>query len=338
MRLLSSKTLSLSALAPLALALAMAPAALAEPTQTAQYRVTFQANWSQSTHPNQFPGDRAHFSGLIGGLHNSSVTFWGPGQIATDGIENMAERGATSPFDSEIQAAINAGNASAVVRGGGIALSPGSASASFTANLNHPLLTLVSMVAPSPDWFVGVHDYSLIENGDWVQQRVIQLFSYDAGTDSGSNFIGSDINTNPPAPISLIRGGPLANGVPIGTFTISRQDTPPGPALELAEGRFKITATYRDFELARGDGQPVGLTRDTGFFWFFSPQNLEVVVKVVDGCGFNNHFWLFASGLTNVEVELRIEDTLTGQVNTYSNNLGNAFQPIQDTTAFNGCP
>ncbi|MEO1369007.1 MAG: spondin domain-containing protein, partial [Acidobacteriota bacterium] len=232
-------TLALSTL----VALAAAPAAVAEPTQTAQYRVTFQATWSASTHPSQFPGDRAHFSSLIGGVHNQNVTFWGPGQIASDGVEAMAERGATSPLDSEIQAAIDAGAARAIVRGGGIALSPGSASASFTASLDHPLLTLVSMVAPSPDWFLGLHDYSLLDNGDWVQQRVIPLFSYDAGTDSGSNFIGSDINTNPAAPISLIQGGPLANGVPLGTFTITRQDTPPGPALELADGRFKVTAT-----------------------------------------------------------------------------------------------
>ena len=319
------------------LAVAAAPV-FAAPTETAQYRVTFRATWSASTHPTQFPNDRAHFSGLIGGVHNSDVSFWGPGQIASDGIEVMAERGGTSPLDSEVQAAIDAGTARTIVSGGGIAVSPGNASASFTASLDHPLLTLVSMVAPSPDWFVGVHDYSLMENGDWIQERVVQLFSYDAGTDSGNTFITGDINTNPRAPISLITTGPLANGVPLGTFTITRLDTPPGPALELRDGRFRVTATYRDFELERGDGQPVELTSETGFFWFFTSTNLEVVVKIVDGCGFNNNFWVFASGLTNVEVELRVEDTTTGQVNVYSNNLGDAFQPIQDTEAFATCP
>lgn len=319
------------------LAVAAAPV-FAAPTETAQYRVTFRATWSQSTHPTQFPTNRAHFSGLIGGVHNNNVSFWGPGQIASDGIEVMSERGGTSPLDSEIQAAINAGTARSIVRGGGIAVSPGNASANFTASLDHPLLTLVSMVAPSPDWFLGVHDYSLMENGDWIQERVVQLFSYDAGTDSGNTFITGDINTNPPAPISLITNGPLANGVPLGTFTITRLDTPPGPALELRDGRFRVTATYRDFELERGDGQPVGLTSETGFFWFFSAENLEVVVKIIDGCGFNNNFWVFASGLTNVEVELRVEDTTTGQVNVYSNNLGDAFLPIQDTSAFATCP
>ncbi|MEM9553293.1 MAG: spondin domain-containing protein [Acidobacteriota bacterium] len=315
-----------------------ASSAASAATPTAQYRVVFQATWSASTHPDQFPGQRAHFSQLIGAVHNGDVTFWGPGQIASDGIEAMAEVGATSPLDLEVAAAIGAGDALAVVRGGGVAVSPGSASASFTAGLDHSLLTLVTMIAPSPDWFLGVHDFDLLEDGDWIRQKVVPLFAYDAGTDSGSTFLSSDLNTNPPAPISPIQGGSLGNGVPLGTFTITRTDTPPGPALSLRDGRFQVTASWRDFDLNLGDGQPGQLTDETGYFWFFSPENLEVVIKIIDACSFNDHFWVFASGLTNVEVDLRVEDTVTGQVNLYSNALGDAFQPIQETEAFATCP
>ena len=88
-------------LAAALLAALLATPVFAEATQTAQYRVTFQATWSASSHPSQFPGDRAHFSPLIGGVHNSEVSFWDAGQIASDGIENMAEIGAVSPLDSE---------------------------------------------------------------------------------------------------------------------------------------------------------------------------------------------------------------------------------------------
>ena len=44
------------------------------------------------------------------------------------------------------------------------------------------------MVAPSPDWFVGVSGLPLFENGQWVEERRIDLVPWDAGTDSGTTF------------------------------------------------------------------------------------------------------------------------------------------------------
>lgn len=76
------------------------------------------------------------------------------------------------------------------------------------------------------------------------------------------------------------------------------------------------------------------LTDDTGFFWFFDPDNVEVVVKVLDGCAVNGHRWVFAAGLTDVKVELFVLDTLTGRLKTYKRQGGRAFAPALDTTAF----
>jgi hypothetical protein len=78
----------------------------------------------------------------------------------------------------------------------------------------------------------------------------------------------------------------------------------------------------------------VRLTGDTGYFWFFSASNVEMVVKALNGCGFNSRFWVFAGGLTNVEVVTTVTDTQTGAVQTYRNNLNDAFKPLQDTAAF----
>ncbi|MEM6792938.1 MAG: spondin domain-containing protein [Acidobacteriota bacterium] len=322
-----------------AIAAILAPRTLAQQaTETAQYSVRFDAAWSASTHPIGFPGDRAHFSSLIGGVHGDGVSFWQVGNPASDGIELMAEIGRTSPLDQEVQAAIDAGTASQIVRGGGIARSPGRSSASFAVSQTFPRITLVTMIAPSPDWFVGVSGYSLFENGDWVQQRAVPLFAYDAGTDSGQTFTSGNSDTRPAGPIRRITDGSLGNGVPIGTLTFTRQDTPPGPALALQNGRFEVTVTYQDFELTRGDGQPGGFSEDTGYFWFFDQSNIEVLVKIINACEGFDRYWVFASGLTNVEVNIRVTDTLTGQVNEYSNPLGRAFPPIQDTEAFTVCP
>jgi hypothetical protein len=104
----------------------------------------------------------------------------------------------------------------------------------------------------------------------------------------------------------------------------------------LNDGRFQVIATWRKSDGTTGAATPALMTGDTGYFWFFSSDNVEMVVKVLDGRGVNGHFWVFASGLTNVQVDLFVLDTSTHVVKTYQNPLGTAFQPIQDTSAFDG--
>ncbi|HZI67238.1 MAG TPA: hypothetical protein VFF17_11785, partial [Thermoanaerobaculia bacterium] len=105
-------------------------------------------------------------------------------------------------------------------------------------------------------------------------------------------------------------------------------------ALCLNGGRFRVQVRWTTPQGQAGVGQAVGLTGDTGYFWFFSANNVEVVVKVVDGRAFNSRFWVFAGGLTDVNVAITVTDTATGAVRTYANPQGVAFQPIQDTSAF----
>jgi hypothetical protein len=98
-------------------------------------------------------------------------------------------------------------------------------------------------------------------------------------------------------------------------------------------GRFRVTVDWAS-TVAAGQGNRVPLTSDTGSFWFFGPSNLEVFVKIVDGRGFNNHFWVYASGLTNVEVTITITDVVTGRTWTRHSPYGTALPPFQDIEAF----
>lgn len=187
---------------------------------TASYTVTFNATWSQMTHPNAYPAG-AHFSSLIGGVHNDQSSFWDPDGLASAGIEQMAEVGGTTALRNEVQAAINAGAASEVVEGGGIT-SPGSTSSTFQVSSEFPLVTLVTMVAPSPDWFVGVHGFDLRDGVGWKNHASIELFPYDAGTEQGVGFSLSNPDTIPHQPIALL-GVPFAVSDPsLGTFTFTR--------------------------------------------------------------------------------------------------------------------
>ena len=191
---------------------------------TASYRVTFQATWAAATHPDDFPSS-AHFSPLVGGTHSARVTFWREGAFATEGIKDMAERGFTSTLSAEIAAAIEGGTAGQVFTGGNIGGSPGVATAEFDVSQSFPLVTLVSMIAPSPDWFVGVSSEPLFENNSWVEQRRYELVPWDAGTDGGVSFTSPDLVSAPRAAIARIVTAPLSPGgriTPLGTFTFTR--------------------------------------------------------------------------------------------------------------------
>lgn len=111
-----------------------------------------------------------------------------------------------------------------------------------------------------------------------------------------------------------------------------------GQTLCLSNGRFQVRTTWRTNDGRTGAGNAVRLTGDTGYFWFFNSANVETVVKVLNACTLNNHYWTFAGGLTNVQVTTTVTDTVRGTVKTYTNPLGRPFQPIQDTAAFLTCP
>lgn len=197
--------------------------ALASPasaqTSGATYRVTFTSSWSAATHPAGFPSN-PHFSGLVGSTHDGTTRFWQEGQPASAGIEDMAERGVKSTLLSEITAAGSVGGAQ--LSGGGIPVSPGTVSLEFDIDPAHPYVTLVSMLAPSPDWFVGVSGLDLRDGSGWNQRVEVELHVYDAGTDSGSQYTSADIDTVPPDVIKRLVTTPFDQETRVGTFVFER--------------------------------------------------------------------------------------------------------------------
>jgi Spondin_N len=194
------------------------------PEAAASYRVTFVSTWSAQTHPESFPAD-AHYSGLHGATHHAGWSLWHSGGMATPGIERMAERGKSSPLKDEIREAVRAGHAGAEIRGDNLKRSPGSLGVDFRISREYPLVSLVAMLAPSPDWFVGVSALDLCEGGRWAAERTVELFAYDAGTDSGPSYKSPDADTQPREPIRRIETPPFRVGGAlraVGTLTFSR--------------------------------------------------------------------------------------------------------------------
>ncbi len=101
----------------------------------------------------------------------------------------------------------------------------------------------------------------------------------------------------------------------------------------LNASRFEVEVSWRDSRGRTGVGQAVSITADTGYFWFFSEANIELVIKVLDARSINNKFWVFFGALSSVEYDLTVPDTPPGAVKPYPNDLGN-FASVGDTGAF----
>lgn len=112
-----------------------------------------------------------------------------------------------------------------------------------------------------------------------------------------------------------------------------------GAPLLLDEGRFRVAVEWTTAAGSSGTGTAVALTADSGYFWFFNPNNVELVVKVLDACSLTgvNRFWFFAAGLTNVATTITVEDLWTGEQKVYETALGQPFPPINDIAAFATC-
>jgi hypothetical protein len=107
----------------------------------------------------------------------------------------------------------------------------------------------------------------------------------------------------------------------------------------LLDGRFEVAASFTAPNGGpAGNAHVVQLTSDSAYLWFFSADNVEVLVKVLNGCALNSRYWFFAGGLTNVDVVITVTDSMTGAMKQYHNPQGTPFQPIQDTSALPVCP
>ncbi len=194
----------------------------------ARYKVTFFAEWSAASHPTDYPFS-AHFSPLIGNTHNVEGYIWDAAGIATNGIEQMAESGGTTILRNEITDLINNSGSEALILGSGTD-GVDSLEMFFDISDSHPLFSMVTMIAPSPDWFIGVHDLDLKPAGVWLDELSVDLLPYDAGTQEGNSFTQIGGNTSPREPIVRITTAPLANNVPLGRFVFELISTTGEPS------------------------------------------------------------------------------------------------------------
>jgi hypothetical protein len=193
------------------------------------YQVEFASRWTRANFPHRYPDTslihRPHFSGWIGTAHNGNYRLYAEGALPTLGLEALAEEGEHEPFIAEINAAIAVGDAVGIARSEALRDFSETRRFEITLDATHPNAALVSMIAPSPDWFAAV-DVNLMENGVFVARKQVDVYLWDAGSDSGAEFFSDDLDSDPKQPVAPARapyftrqGQPM----PVGTLSFTRK-------------------------------------------------------------------------------------------------------------------
>lgn len=192
---------------------------------TATYKITFTGTWTETSHPTDYPSN-AHFSALTGLSHNENIKLFEVGILASEGIKIMAEGGNAAVLGEEIDDIIDNGGGFKKIAGSGVGTGTGSTSVTAKVNMDNSHVTIVSMLAPSPDWFIAVQAINLFEDGKFVESKTIEGVVYDSGTDSGATFATPNIVTAPAENVFIITDTPVGNGNTVessyGTFVFEK--------------------------------------------------------------------------------------------------------------------
>ncbi|KAG1698320.1 Spondin-1 [Nymphon striatum] len=236
----------------------------------AKYEVTFEGLWSRHTHPIDFPThlQLVHFSDIIGASHSADFRMWEYGGKASLGVKSLAEYGATKELESELKSESNRIRTIIKARGLWYPTINGKTFAVFRVDRKHHLMSLLSMIGPSPDWVVGVSALELCtQNCSWVGSKSLDLYPWDAGTDSGVKYMSKDNSTIPQGHIKRItntspndKNSPFYNPnvkmKPLARLTISRkriyakpcgENVEPGPIWDTEISSGNTDSPVREF-------------------------------------------------------------------------------------------
>ncbi len=173
------------------------PQPVTETFSEAAYKVTVAARWNATDFG--VPAG-AHFTLLAGAVHNKTAALWTEGMLASRSLEYIAENGFSAPLLKDVDTLIQLKKALAPVAATA-PLPTGTTAFNLTANTDFPLLSFASMLAPSPDWFIGINSLALYRNHVWLKDTTVQLYAYDAGTEEGDVFSYYNADTSPQQPV-----------------------------------------------------------------------------------------------------------------------------------------
>ncbi len=167
------------------------------------YRLTIKGNFKKSVQGKKYFPRNPHFSPVVAISHNKKYQLFPFKTLASLGVKNVAETGNPGELISEVQSAqskraILDYETSSPFDGDEVV------SVEVKVNKKNPYISLISMIAPSPDWVIGINNLKVIRQGKYLGKKVLPLFAIDAGTDSGKIYTSSDQATQPQGKIKRL--------------------------------------------------------------------------------------------------------------------------------------
>lgn len=190
----------------------------------ATYRITFTTNWTDSTHPTDYPNN-ASFGRVFIAAHSPSKNIFIMNTVASDGLKLYAEDGDLSGLVSEHSGGED-DTAMTIITGSSSVGTSTTVTFDINVTPTTTRISFVSKISPSPDWFVGVPSFDLVNGNELIESASVRLYPLDAGSDSGTTYESPD--SPEPGPISQIVGTPFSSGsiqsTQVGTLSIERID------------------------------------------------------------------------------------------------------------------
>ncbi len=183
--------------------------ALEEDLNKVKYRLTFTSLWNEKDHLGQ--PVTAHFSPIVLTVHDQRHTLFSVGELTGRSLEEVAEHGNPTQINKDILIDQNLGKVLSFINTKDQFISTQSTQViEFEVSLEHSMVSFVTMVAPSPDWIVGLDGFSLYDGTKFIDNTAsIDLYAYNAGTEEGDFGGNFSLNNNPtqsPTPIQRLTG------------------------------------------------------------------------------------------------------------------------------------
>ena len=235
------------------------------------------------------PAD-ATFGSVAFATHDGAVSYFNAGEAASAGLKAFAETGSTVLLVEEFAAQTNGANVYPTKKNGGTFPQGATAAQVFEfhrASRGEDHLTFVASLSESPDWFVGARNIELRPGGMWIEELEVDLFAWDAGTDSGPDWDSADSATDPPASVTSLKG--------VGKFS----DTP--------VAKLKITmlappSTGTNQRVLRADAN--SLDGALNVFWDAYPPKFKVIRNRLHTVDFDRYLVAWKSGDEEFQTDL----------------------------------
>ena len=194
----------------------------------ASYRVTFVPNFNEVIFPTDYPINAGFSKGFLV-VHSNTTSIFTLGTTASAGLKLYAEDGDSSTLVTEHTQTEDNVNPTTIVLGNSNVGPTEPVVFTITIIPSKLLISFVTKILPSPDWFLGVDSFSLDNSDNTLVESVsIGLFALDAGTDAGETYTSA--NSPELSVISIRTGLPLSTnpnetGKGLGVLKIERINT-----------------------------------------------------------------------------------------------------------------